>query len=81
MAWCLRAAGFADHVAFPHVWGVLSSEPTHAAEGAVLGGESSFPGGEGAVDDVLEVGVYVPRREKGGGATGSGVFPDVVFYV
>eukprot|EP00962_Isochrysis_galbana_P004143 scaffold1148_cov108-Isochrysis_galbana.AAC.15 len=49
------------------VRGVFSSEPTHAAEGAVLGGESSFAGGEGAVDDVFEVGVYVPWREKGGG--------------
>eukprot|EP00962_Isochrysis_galbana_P031461 scaffold10253_cov124-Isochrysis_galbana.AAC.14 len=55
--------------------------PTHAAEGDVLGGESSFAGGEGAVDDVFEVSVYVPRREEGGGATGSGVFPDVVFYI
>eukprot|EP00962_Isochrysis_galbana_P012740 scaffold3611_cov131-Isochrysis_galbana.AAC.5 len=73
--------GFADHVAFPHVHGVFSSEPTHAAEGAVLGGESSFAGGEGAVDDVFKVGVYVPWREKGGGAAGGGVFPDVVFYV
>eukprot|EP00962_Isochrysis_galbana_P012843 scaffold3644_cov107-Isochrysis_galbana.AAC.4 len=48
------------------------------ANGLVLaggGGEGEYEGG--AVDDVLEVGVYVPRREKGGGATGSGVFPDV----
>eukprot|EP00962_Isochrysis_galbana_P000322 scaffold93_cov112-Isochrysis_galbana.AAC.4 len=55
--------GFADHVALPHmcdVRGVLSSEPTHAAEGAW---------------------VCIPRREKGGGATGSGVFPDVAFYL
>eukprot|EP00962_Isochrysis_galbana_P047047 scaffold19114_cov118-Isochrysis_galbana.AAC.13 len=56
-----------------HVRGVFFSEPAHAAEGAVLGGESSFAGGEGAVDDVFEVSVYVPWREEGGGATGSGV--------
>jgi len=57
---------------------------THAAEGAALGGESSFSGGEGAVDDVFEVGVYVPRREKGGVVqreAACGVFPYVVFYV
>jgi len=36
---------------------------------------------KGAVDDVFEVSVYVPWREEGGGATGSGVFPDVVFYI
>eukprot|EP00962_Isochrysis_galbana_P017161 scaffold4935_cov115-Isochrysis_galbana.AAC.1 len=48
--------------------------PAHAAEGAALGGESSFSGGEGAVDDVFEVSVYVPWREEGGGAAGSGVW-------
>ena len=46
-----------------------------------MGGESSFSCGEGAVDDVFKVTVYVSRCEKGGGATGSGVFPYVVFYV
>eukprot|EP00962_Isochrysis_galbana_P017159 scaffold4934_cov128-Isochrysis_galbana.AAC.8 len=55
--------------------------PAHAAEGAALGGEFSFSGGEGAVDDVFEVSVYVPWREEGGGATGSGVFPDVRVHV
>eukprot|EP00962_Isochrysis_galbana_P052588 scaffold24059_cov101-Isochrysis_galbana.AAC.1 len=73
------------HIRFARLWWVAAEDLREDKKSSqylpswdfrlLLGGESSFSGGEGAVDDVFKVGVYVSRREKGGGATGSGVFP------
>eukprot|EP00962_Isochrysis_galbana_P039570 scaffold14201_cov161-Isochrysis_galbana.AAC.1 len=69
IAWGAPSAGVAKKMRM--AWCLRAAGPAHAAEGAALGGESSFSGGEGAVDDVFEVSVYVPWREEGGVTTGS----------